>query len=123
MFTQPTGEWTVQPDGMVVMGRGGAASGISQNPLSFENAAATNGQCFFQLPVDQCVANLKLHPCQATVQELDDCFLSLFFEGGGWLIRPRCTAFRATPSCSETIVSATLPDTGSKSAICELPVR
>ena len=111
--------WPVQPDGTVLFGTGGGGVGVPEPHHGGAVAWNDKGLCLMQLPVDQCVANLKARPCQATVQQLDDC-IQAFLPNQNW--DARCATFHDAPSCSETIVAATIPD-GGADRICDLPVE
>ncbi len=81
--------------------------------------------CFLHLPVDQCAANLKLHPCEATLQQLDDCLDMVMHDSDpttwSWT---GCDAYRATPSCGQTILNTRVPsDDPAIGWTCRVPVR
>lgn len=74
-------------DGFATASSGGYYSGYPFHPM-----------CWAKLPHDLCVRNLKLDPCQATVQMLDDCVLTQGsrFHGRG------CGPFQLAPGCQRT---------------------
>ena len=78
--------------------------------------------CALQLPADQCAANLKVNPCKATLQQLDDCLVLV--SGHDQSASPdACATFRAMPSCDQTIVTVPNPPASNDAAGCRLPVR
>ena len=78
-----------------------------------------------RVPISACVANLMLHPCDATVRDLDDCVMSIWamavsdpsilnhYVGAG------CFPFQAHSSCDTTIVQHDRPETMD----CLIPTR
>jgi hypothetical protein len=121
MFLQPaSSDWPVQPDGTVIVGTGGGPIAAADTNHGGVSEWTVTGLCLMQLPVDQCVENLKAHPCRATVQQLDDC-LQAMFPNYTSAATSLCAAFHDAPSCGETIVAA-IADAGADQ-ICELPVR
>jgi hypothetical protein len=55
--------------------------------------------------VDLCVQNLALHPCEATVDEMNTCAESLGNLGSN--CNQACEPLRSHPSCGETLASVT----------------
>jgi hypothetical protein len=79
-------------------------------------------ECMMQLPVDQCVANLQLQPCQATLGQLEAC---LQVAASPMPDDAPCIAYLAIPSCNGTIVATPTPDDtpGDEPTQCKIRVR
>jgi hypothetical protein len=118
----PTGHVTppedgpIQPDGTV----------NDDSPTQGGDGYASDyfrGLCMMHLPIDQCVMNLRLHPCDASVQLLDDCVDTVLGAVTYETSYAPCKQLNATPSCSETIVAAYPPLTSDQLPTCVLPVQ
>lgn len=115
----PTPDGPVQPDGTVVSRYEGFEGGVD-----YAGSIFPPGLCMLQLPVDQCVANLKLHACQATLQQLEDCMqLAQDTTDPSSVSWEACRAYHAIAGCDRTIIAAALPSDGFTMPWCELPVR
>jgi hypothetical protein len=95
-----------------------AADGTVSNYAGFTGPE----ECMLRLPVDQCVANLQLHPCEATLDQLDACVQAAASQTPD--MAP-CIAYLAIPSCNGTIVATPDGDPMSEEEPlpCKLPVR
>jgi hypothetical protein len=57
------------------------------------------------VPVDICALSLRLHACEATIAQLDDCAETV--SNACLRVGHGCAAFRAAANCSETFVQQT----------------
>jgi hypothetical protein len=86
------------------------------------------GGCVLELPADQCADNLKVNPCQATLQQLDACLLVEFSLDPPSTLPDVCKTYRATSSCDETVIGDMTMVAGAAPnsapwTTCSLPVR
>jgi hypothetical protein len=91
---------------------------------NYAMAGLAGGECVLELPVDQCADNLKLNPCQATLQQLDACLLAQF--ASPVTLPEVCKTYRAMPSCDETVIGDMTELVAGDPApyeTCTLPVR
>jgi hypothetical protein len=89
-------------------------------------AGFAGGECVLRLPIDQCADNLKLNPCQATLQQLDACLLAQFAHDAPVTLPEVCKTYRAMPSCDETVIGDMTEFVAGDPApyeTCTLPVR
>lgn len=81
-----------QPDGLgVIAGYGAVCCGTP----------ACGNTCLPQMTVSDCVANIRLFSCRATVNELDDCLRTI--RNAGNAVGGGCRPFRYAPGCRQTV--------------------
>jgi hypothetical protein len=77
------------------------------------------GACVAAVPEDLCLTSLRRRPCEATIQALTDCYLTLANRCEP--VGRACAALRAAPGCLETVVQLN-QDVGT-TGLCTVPLR